>query len=89
MIIYLDEDGVKQLATLINSDLNAVKENLQSQVTELKSGDVEIEGVKTFKSKVMSSAETPASEQAMRNLAIGSASVTTTLCPNGCWYGKY
>ena len=49
MIIYLGEDGVKQLATLINSDLNAVKENLQSQVTELKSGDVEIEGVKTFK----------------------------------------
>ena len=35
MIIYLDEDGVKQLATLINSDLNAVKEDLQSQISSL------------------------------------------------------
>lgn len=89
MINYLDNEGVKKLSELVNSDMNAVKEDIQSQVTELKSGDVEIEGVKTFKSKVVSSAETPATEQAMRNLAIGSASVTTTLCPNGCWYGKY
>ena len=35
MIIYLDEDGVRQLATLINSDLNAVKEDLQSQISSL------------------------------------------------------
>lgn len=35
MIIYLDEDGVRQLATLINSDLNAVKEDLQSQIYSL------------------------------------------------------
>lgn len=89
MYDYLDKEGTKQLASLFNTDLNTVNDNLQSQVTELKEGDMEISGVKTFKSKVVSSAETPATEQAMRNLAIGSSSVSTTLCPNGCWYGKY
>lgn len=44
MIIYLDSDGVKQLATLINSDLNAVKGDLQSQVGVVENRVTELEG---------------------------------------------